>query len=258
VTVRTLAPCSEIVDLRDVRDEPLLDTFYHALYLPAFPMPSEREDPAVWRTYLWSPERDTLPSEMHCLLAGSGLLQPTDRVVCGGLIFVIFTHSKSSLVTYIVVDASRRRLGLGQRLFRAALEMLDRRAEGTGGPRGLVFAEVNNPIKIRPEQDVIDPWRRLAFFERLGGRIVDIPYVQPALGAGQERGRDLLLLAFPGPRQSLEWLPSSAVAAFLVEFYAALGVSPSDADLQRSLDALAQPRVELLRPEDLGSSSFDR
>lgn len=244
--------CDELLDLRGERDDPLMERFYQDVYLPAFPIPSEREDPTLWRDYLYGARRDG-PFEVHFLIAGSGLRQPAARTICGGFIFVIYPRSGCVLLTYLVVDPRRRGQGLARRLFEAGLAIVERWAAERGQPVRAILGEINDPRRVAAERDVLDPWARLAIFERLGGRVVDVSYVQPELIPGQGRCDDLLLVAFPRPGHSNNALPTAPLRDFLLEFYPALGVQnpAADPDLQRTLRALERPSVALLRPSSL-------
>jgi len=217
----------EIVDLRGEPDEvagrALLQAFYRELYLPAFPIPSERESLDTWESYLWG-ERRHGPAKLHVLVAGTALRDAARRRIGGGMVFVIYPRSDCALLTYIVVSPQLRGQGLVHCLFAAALHIVAEQGIH------MVLGEVNDPTRVSAEQDAVDPWQRLAIMQRLGGRIVDVPYVQPELGPGQGRCRDLLLLAFPLPDAEQDSLSSAALRDFLREFYAELGVEQPEND----------------------------
>jgi GNAT superfamily N-acetyltransferase len=246
----------EVVDLRQRRDDQLMEAFYRQLYLPAFPIPSEREDPEIWRSYLYGERRDG-PCEVHFLLDGSRLDRPAQRQIGGGLLFAIYPRSACVLLTYLVVDPARRGQGIARRLFQVAFRLVERWSAEHNRPIQAVFGELNDPRLVTLERDVIDPWERLLISERLGARVVEVPYVQPELQAGQGRCDNLLLVTFPLPGRSERELPAATVRDFLLEFYSALGVPDpaSDPDLQRTFGALQQPTVSLFRPSSLRRTS---
>ncbi|SRR5581483_3313029 len=245
----------EIIDLRTDPDEAamgrLLQDFYVDLYLPAFPIPSERESADIWRSYLWG-ERRRGPGELHVLVAGRDLQHPTRRRLSGGLIFVIYPKSRCALLTYVVVGPEFRGQGLVRRLFAEATRIVSER-----GVRA-VLGEVNDPTKVGKDQDALDPWQRLVIMQRLGGLIVDVPYTQPELAPGQGRCSDLLLMAFPPPGSAQDALPTVVLKRFLFEFYRALGVRDPgrDPDLRRTLQAMQGPQVPLRPPEELARCSL--
>jgi hypothetical protein len=85
--------------------------------------------------------------------------------------------------------------------------------------------------------------RRLAWFRRLGARVLEVPYVQPDLGAGLGRDRHLLLLGLfdePAPAS----VDGARVSAFLRGLYAATE-GPADDDEVRAMHAAIGARVAL-------------
>src|SRR5207245_1628718 len=94
-----------------------------------------------------------------------------------------YPRSGSGLVTYIVVAPTARERGLGRELLATAVDEL----HAAGAPA--VFGEVNDP-RLRASQ--------LERFVRWGARVLDVRYVQPALGRHLARDRGLLLLALAG------------------------------------------------------------
>src|SRR3954453_5039565 len=71
----------EFVDLRELRDDELLERTYREVYLPSFPLPEEQEDPSTWRPLLWG-EADPDQPTLHFLVAGRGL-DGSDRELAG-------------------------------------------------------------------------------------------------------------------------------------------------------------------------------
>src|SRR5882724_10131255 len=90
----------EIVDLRDARNDELLQAFYTELYIPAFPILTEQEDPDVWAPRLWG-VADRL--ELQILVAGSNLAEPSQRTLAGGVAFELYRESWCGLITYLTV-----------------------------------------------------------------------------------------------------------------------------------------------------------
>jgi hypothetical protein len=56
-----------------------------------------------------------------------------------------------------------------------------------------VFLETNSALKVDASQDVMDPALRHRVLHQLGFRLLDFPYVQPALSDNQDACTDLLL-----------------------------------------------------------------
>lgn len=249
----------EIVDLRIERNEELLDLFYRELYCPSFPRRIERESPQVWAKHLWPTDGKLAPHglekppiyELHMLVAGWELSNPVRRRLCAGHLFEFYSQSACGLLTYLAVAAEHRNRGLGRLLQQRAMAILSSRADAHGIPLRAVFGEAADPRLVAKDEDVIDPWTRLEILERLRGRVVDIPYVQPELIPGQGRGRELLLLVFsqPGSRRSYQSaVPALIVREFLHEFYKALGVDQPehDSDFVNMLAAIEGEEIPLV------------
>ena len=235
----------EFVDLRDTRDDALLHAFYTELYLPAFPIVTEQEDPAVWAPRLWGPAGRL---ELHILLAGAHLADPKRRVIVGGVAFELYRESQCGLLTYLVVAPSARRCGLGRLLVTRALHTLSTRAAETGGPLRAVFGETNDPALVSAERDSMDPRRRLEALSRLGARIVSMKYIQPELVQGQGRGHEMLLIAFPSDGARNDAIESACVLAFLEDFYRTNGNGdPSlDREFQQMIASMPGSMVPLM------------
>lgn len=94
-----------------------------------------------------------------------------------------------ALLAWLAVRPGERGSGTGGALLDAAID-----AARAGGAH-LLLAEVEDPRKHAASADHGNPWRRLGFYARHGLVILDVPYFQPAIAPGQERVRDMLLLA---------------------------------------------------------------
>jgi GNAT superfamily N-acetyltransferase len=232
----------EFVDLRDARNDELLQAFYAELYVPAFPIPTEQEDPTVWAPRLWGAS-DRL--ELHILVAGHNLAEPSRRVLAGGVAFELYRESRCGLITYLIVAPSLRRHGLGRRLVTRAVQMLDQRALRLGSQLRAIFAETNDPSLVSATCDSMDPHRRVEALRQLGGRVVSMEYVQPELTPGQGRNRELLLLAFPLHGSQVDSIDAGCVIAFLEDFYRTNGLDDplQDAEFQAMVRSIGGPDV---------------
>src|SRR5215210_1876357 len=205
----------EIRDLRDVRDDELLEQVYEALYLPNFPVPEEREDPSIWRPLLWE-RTDADSTTLHVFVAGTDLGDRGRRRLAGFVFCEHYARSGCGLISYLAVDPDQRHHGLGRLLVQTAIDALRTDGGRVGTPLKAVFAEIHDPERVRPQADVMDPTERASFFAKLNARRVAIPYVQPELRAGRRRARDLHLIALPVDGDPLS-LDSGDVDAFLHE-----------------------------------------
>jgi GNAT superfamily N-acetyltransferase len=211
----------ERLRIADRGDEELLDAFHAGLYLDAFA--HQREPLEVWKRRLWSGEPP--PYQLCIELAGERLRDPAARRLDGGIVFERYPASRCGLVTYLVVAPHARGRGLGRRLLAEAVAGLDVRH---------VLGEVSAPHDEAS-------WRRLGRFQRWGARVVDAPYVQPALGPGLARDRGLRLIVFPGARPLPPAIPAAELVAFLDELFAITeGAPPADAEYAALRSALTE------------------
>lgn len=257
----TLPGDLEIVDLRRGRGDPVLRSsderlllgFHRRVYKPAFPIVSEQESPNEWIPRIWDDPPESAWFELYPLIAGRALDWPRRRRLYGALFFEYYWRSSCALMTYLVVAPRMRRRGLARFMLaeaRTRLQALANARHGSDAALRAVFTEVNDPSKVRPEDDSIDPVQRMAAFERLGARIVDIPYVQPELAPGQGRARELFLLVFPLPGLPDDRIATRTVGAFIDDFYRANAVREpaDDPDVRRMVEAMPGADVRLIRP----------
>jgi ribosomal protein S18 acetylase RimI-like enzyme len=214
----------EYRDLRAARDDALLRRVHEELFLPSFPDPDEQEDPDAWSSRLWDSRPPPEP-ELH----GSVALSRADGAIAGFAFVERYRRSRCALLSYIAIAPTWRRRHLGADLLASALESAQNASQAAGERLEGVFAEVHDPQRVGVADDVIDPRDRLRAMARLGARRVPVDYVQPALGAHQQRSDRLLLIAFPpfGPNDTLD---AAVVRAFLREYYEALGVADPEGD----------------------------
>lgn len=219
----------ELVNMEADRQQALFRQFA-VLYERAFPDLNEREDTDQWADRLSHDTR--LPDEpvFHLIVTGSDLEAGPAPRVTGGAAFEYYPKSGAGLLTYIAIDETQRKKGLAGLLLREAVRILHAEARRAGRPLAAVFAEANDPSETPPEQDVMSPADRLAIFQRMGWKWLDLDYVQPALRDGKERVRNLLLLCLPDAVDSGKTIRVAPVRDFLAEFYAVLGVPEPSRD----------------------------
>jgi len=103
-------------------------------------------------------------------------------------------------LNYIYVDREARGRGHLRRLLGAVMETAAAIFGGRDGqPRPLVFIEQNDPFSMSDESYArdtqaagMDQLDRLRIWARLGARVVDFPYVQPALSDEQDADDTLI------------------------------------------------------------------
>jgi GNAT superfamily N-acetyltransferase len=235
----------KIVDLRNRRDDGLLQQVYDELYLPSFPDPDEREDVSVWAPLLWGDRRDGEGLLFHALVACTDLEEPETRRIAGLAFVELYPKSCSGLLSYVAVSPDFRRTGLGRALVATALDTLKSDAARLGRPLTAVYAEIHDPEQVSARTDSMDPAERVSFFAKLNSRRVPIDYVQPPLRPGAGRARKLHLIVVPVDEVRAT-LPGEDVAAFLRELYGELVERPeADGDLRRMEEGLRGERIEL-------------
>jgi len=196
----------------DPAHEPLLDAFYRGIYWAAFER--QREPLDVWQRAL----RGELPYRQTIRIALDG------GEIVAGIAYEHYPRSGCGLVTYMVVAPSARRGGLGKRLLGEAA------AELYAGGAPAVFGEVDDPRRAHAEP-ADAPWRRLERNQRWGARVLGARYVQPALGPGLARDRDLVLIVLAGGAPLPTSLDGSIPRGFVEELYEITEGGPPDEEI---------------------------
>ena len=192
----------------EAKSDKLIDRVFKELYTPTFShFENEYQDPEFYKTFL--KPNDILQAYM---------LVHNPEEPNGFLIFEEYKKSKCALITYAAIKPSERGKGISRLLFEEAFRILKE--------KGILasYGEVHNPNMIDPQKDIMNPRQRINIFEKLGGQILPIKYVQPPLGEGLEPSRDFLLLTFQ-PEQGILNLYN-----FLYEFYQTLGIEKPEND----------------------------
>jgi GNAT superfamily N-acetyltransferase len=214
-----------LVEIGGRADEPLVDALHRGIYLDEF---ADQVEPVeAWKHALWSGES---PYAMTIRVALDSL---SDEIVAG-IAFEHYPRSGCGLVTYMVVAPSGRQRGVGRRLLGDAVAALHAR----GGP--VVFGEVNDPrLRDGNKREPADvAWARLERNQRWGARVVDVRYVQPALGDGLARDRGLCLIALAGAAPLPDALDGAMVRAFVAELHEVTERRAPDDEVRAMLDAI--------------------
>ena len=98
-----------------------------------------------------------------------------------------------TLLSWLAVSPRTRGHGVGSKLFRQAISAL----ESSNNPL-LILGEIENPNTHAPSINHGDPQRRWAFYQRLGAKRLDFPFVMPRLSPSVPVGEDMWLLSFGG------------------------------------------------------------
>ncbi len=175
----------------------VFDRFYTDVLQPSFP-PEELEDVGVVRAeYLGSPTES------------AGLIAMRGGEPVGGALGELFPDSRVILLAYLAVRADQRGTGLGTELLKRAVPAW----QGSFSPAAMV-AEVEDP-RFHGSGPHGDPVARLRFYDRAGGTIVPIDYVQPRVRPGSPRVHGIFLICLEPGREST---PRNILLAFLDEY----------------------------------------
>lgn len=191
------------LEIIDRPDDPALEAF-HAAYRDAFVLPNETEELAGFQACLalnHGGEHERLraaygPFRETCLIAR----EVAGGAMVGGANLIALRHAidgqtvLTANLNYIFVPPAARGQGWFSRLVQAVTgavpAMLDVAPEAAA--RVLVFIEQNDPLRMDPTtyatdsaHSGLDPFDRLRIWAGRGARVVDFPYVQPALSADQ-------------------------------------------------------------------------
>jgi len=211
---------------------PTFARFYPS-YDRAFILPSEKEDEDGFRACLAlnrpGRTRQALverfgPFNEYCMIAHDA----AEGIEIGGINCIVLQYDDaegrpvaSVNLNYIFVDPARRGRGYLRRMLDALRLALDEKL--APGRNALVFLEQNDPFRLDETayaQDTahagIDQFDRLHVWARMGARILDFPYVQPALSAGQEPDASLAYSLLDARRTAL---PATLLADHLERFF---------------------------------------
>ena len=190
---------------------PLLESFFEG-YDRAFILPDEKEDLAGFQACL-----ALNPSER----AGQGevvaVVFDPEGVRLAGLNLLAVDHGEqgqprvSVALNYIYVEGAAR----GQGMLRHCLSLVPALAQWALGLEAephpvVIFIEQNDPLRMTAQayrEDTahsgLDQLARLAIWDRVGARLVDFDYVQPALSGGQSPDEGLAYAVIDWPSDAL-------------------------------------------------------
>ena len=227
---------TKVVTAGDALALRLMRRAYHDIYVPAFPIEDERESLEKIESRLKKPVNGV---ERVILLAGKHLDDAEKAEVYGISIAYYYGSHQAGLLAYNAIDPKYQQMGLGRLMVKGRIEGLQQLAAKNGQTLQSVMIEVNDPAKIKPEDDSMDPAKRVALFEKWGARQIPVPYVQPPLAPGLEKCDTLLLMAYP---QNGKYPDAKGVGAFVAGIYAAHNHGPvdykDDPDFKATLRAL--------------------
>lgn len=218
------------VPMSDVGPE-VVHRYYADLMAPAFP-PNELMS---WEELALALRRGAV----------EGLLALEDASPVAGLLLEPHAHGDVVLLSYLVVAPALRGRGLGADLIHRAV----------GDDPRLVLAEIEDPRFHPPDPLTGDPVRRARFYDRIGSRLLPIPFSQPSLRPGAPRVRNLLLITIPSAWRGAT-VPGPLLRRFLDEYYSTSeGKEALDDPEYRSLrSATEDPELALVPLAELDAA----
>lgn len=195
---------------------PILDRFF-AGYDQAFILPDEREELEGFQSCLALnlTHRHAFGRTHSEQVA---VLEDETGGRLGGINFLATTVGRGPraratvALNYVYVEEAAR----GRGLLRQCLMAVRTLAPAVLGlsldaPPAAVFVELNDPLRLTPEAYALDTEHagvdqidRLSIWSRMGARVVDFPYIQPALSDDQRPDNSLIYAAVDYPEPTID------------------------------------------------------
>ncbi len=142
--------------------------------LPAAELEADHKWWEIYEASFPIEEREPASVIYRSIEAGPGvaLRIRQDRVTTGIATLHRLQEVPLAFCVYLAIAAQARGSGLGSSFFR--------HVANTAGPGGMVW-EVEDPARARNSDEERQRVRRIQFFERAGGQLLDAPYCQPPL-----------------------------------------------------------------------------
>ena len=173
---------------------PLLEQAYARVFVPAFPVPESRES---LDKFLRAMNGGIKGVSIVINVMGENLDDPQARVIKGFSVAYYYEKHNVGLLAYNAIAPEAREKGLGKIMVQSRIQSLKDLAAASDRTLAGVFVDVNDPSKIRAEDDGMDPVKRLQIFTNWGAVRTPVDYVQPPLEAGGNYCDTMLLLNYP-------------------------------------------------------------
>lgn len=194
----------------------LLAKAYKEVYEAAFPIREERESLATWLENLKG--KNIVAITISILGENLDTPHPTIKAMAVGY---YYRQQDVGLLAYLATAPSFRDQGLGRTMNNANNEALLEFSGRMGKKLKGIFLECNDPAKIAPENDVMNPTTRIKIYEKWGAVVLPIDYIQPPLETGGAKCDTLKLLAYPHPDTG-KYPTKSEIKAYLTGIYTEL------------------------------------
>lgn len=202
----------------------LLCEFYAYIYLNEFPDSNERESLDNIMMYLSKKQSHWYGNNNYHVT----IMLDSEQHVVGGAICDYIHKTNCGVIEFMAIHEDCRRKGYGAALYNHVLTKLRSNARGTRQDSlAFVLAEVNNPMYNHLTRDDSEVGR-IHFWNKLGFRILDFPYIQPSLSPEKEPVRSLVLTCRTYDERLQEPEIASAVLVNALEEYARLAMRIED------------------------------
>ena len=201
----------------------LLAIAYKVVYEAGFPMEEERESLETWVKTLKNNNSGLLvtnAAKITISILGENLDTPNPTLKAMTVGYYYNNHDVG-LLAYIVTAPKFQGKGLGRAMNEANNYALMQFAKNKGTSIKGIFFEVNDPDKIKPEDDVMDPTKRIEMYKKWGAIVLPIDYIQPPLAFGAPKCETLKLMAYRHPETG-EYPTKEAIKAYITGIYAEL------------------------------------
>ena len=238
----------DVIDLTAANaDLERLQRFYADLYIAGFPDPDERESLENMQRYLELREQGWYGRNNYHILLGFD-----DGRGIAAAVMDYLAEPNAGIIEFLLVDPARRRQGIGTAMHQRVEEVLqsDARRAGYEALQSIVI-EMNDPFRVDPATDNMDPFIRAALWGRWGYAVLGFPYVQPALSDDQGPVTYLLLCAKPLDPAVRHTFPPKTVRQVVYGYLKwAMRIDDPEADptFQEMSQALAQMESVPLTP----------
>jgi GNAT superfamily N-acetyltransferase len=195
-------------------DIDLLKRFYDDCIVPEFPNPNERESFEDISGSLHRKEDGWFgKNNYHVVVVLDG-----DKPI-GGAISDYLVEPNAGAIEYLVVQPDYRGMALGGRLLEYTERLLHQDADRSRGrPLDWIVGEMDDPYITPAPTNRFDPFTRARVWHNWGYRMLDFPYVQPALSSDKSAVHTLLLMAKTCSPRFTDSVPSTDVRTFLREY----------------------------------------
>ncbi len=172
-------------------DLELLRSFYHDCFVPEFPNPNERESFEVIENYLRLKDTGWYNKNNYHVV----VLLDGDKPI-GGSIADYLDEPNAGVIEYFVVQPEHRGQGLGRRLLEETERLLHLDADKSRNrPLDWIIAEMDDPYVTPGPTSGTDHFALARIWHNMGYKLLDFPYLQPALSGDKEPVSNLCMVA---------------------------------------------------------------